>query len=95
MMESLKRWWRMWADPTPRIERHACPTCGCRFTWHILPPAPCEVPDDLPVVYALHPNECTDCLVPRARKAHRERPARDRGRHRNPQAQPPGGLTAI
>ena len=73
MMESLERWRQMWADPTPRIERHTCPTCGCRFTWHILPPLPYEVPDDLPVVDALHPIECTECLVLRERKAHRER----------------------
>ena len=72
MKESLGRWRRMWADPTPRIERHTCPTCGCRFTWHIVPPPPDEIPDDLPVVDALHPIECTDCLVLRARKAPHE-----------------------
>ena len=73
MIDALERWRQMWADRTPRIERHTCPACGCRFSWHILPPRPLPVPDDLPVVDALHPIECTDCLVLRERKAHRER----------------------
>ena len=68
-MKSLERWGQNWADTTPRIERHTCPTCGCRFTRHILPPPPFEVPDDLPVVDVLHGVECTDCLVYRERNA--------------------------
>ena len=69
MMESLERWRQIWADPTPRIERHTCPTCGCRYTWHIPPPHPFEMPDGLPVVDVLHGVECTGLhRVSRARR---------------------------
>ena len=30
MNERLEYWRQMWAEMTPRIERHTCPTCGLR-----------------------------------------------------------------
>ena len=56
------RWRQMWADATPRIERHLCPTCGCRHVRHILLAFE-EIPEDLPTVSAVYPLKCADFQI--------------------------------
>ncbi len=74
--EVRSRWERIWADKTPRIERHTCPTCGARHSWVVgcgreIPGAD-PLPDPLPVVDVLRPLDCINCLLFAEGKTHEQ-----------------------